>query len=275
VLDRVDVNRLLDRVDPDRLLDRVDADRLLDRVDADRLLERVDVNALVARTELGNIIARSTTGVFGQLLDVGRTGVMTVDLVAQGMAARLVRRREPAVQLRPDDPESRIDVRQLPRMDRAVALQGHYAGSVSRFLAFVVDVFLSGTLFSIGVALVLFALQIVTGVEWAPTDGGFVIELSYVGWLFVYFAVPTAVAGRTVGKAILGLFVVRADGSNVDLAGAALRTAAFPLSFLVLGIGFLLGLVRRDRRMLHDLVARTCVVYAWDAQVARLRSLSA
>ena len=55
---------------------------------------------------------------------------------------------------------------------------------------------------------------------------------------------------------------------------AALRTLVFPLSFLLLGIGFLIGLVRRDRRELHDLIADTAVVYSWDANTARLRAES-
>ena len=45
--------------------------------------------------------------------------------------------------------------------------------------------------------------------------------------------------------------------------GAVTRTLALPLSFLLLGLGFVLILARRDRRALHDLVGRTAVVYAW------------
>ena len=37
-----------------------------------------------------------------------------------------------------------------------------------------------------------------------------------------------------------------------------------------LGLGFVLILLRRDRRALHDLIASTAVVYAWDARAARL-----
>jgi uncharacterized RDD family membrane protein YckC len=52
------------------------------------------------------------------------------------------------------------------------------------------------------------------------------------------------------------------------------RTLAFPLSFLLLGLGFLGILFGRDRRALHDVIAGTAVVYAWDAREARLRSLA-
>jgi uncharacterized RDD family membrane protein YckC len=53
-----------------------------------------------------------------------------------------------------------------------------------------------------------------------------------------------------------------------------LRTLAFPLSFLLLGLGFLGILLGRDRRALHDVIADTAVVYCWDAREARLRSLA-
>ena len=53
----------------------------------------------------------------------------------------------------------------------------------------------------------------------------------------------------------------------------SVRVLALPLSFLLFGLGFLLILLRRDRRALHDLIASTAVVYAWDARAARLRFL--
>ena len=233
------------------------------------------MNALIKRTELGDIIARSTTGVFGQLLDVGRTAVMSVDLVVQGTVTRILRRSEPSGQLRPDDPTVRTQVRSLPRIERAVALQGHYAGSPSRFLAFVIDTFLAGTLYTIGLALFTFALEVVTGITWVDDEHRLLISVAYVLWMLLYLAVPTGVAGRTIGKAVLGLFVVRSNGDRIDLRHTFLRTLAFPLSFLMFGVGFLFGLIRRDRRQLHDLIADTAVVYAWDADVARIRARTA
>jgi hypothetical protein len=48
----------------------------------------------------------------------------------------------------------------------------------------------------------------------------------------------------------------------------------FPLSFLLFGLGFLGILIQRERRALHDLIAGTAVVCAWDARAARLRFLT-
>ena len=271
LLDRVNPDRLLDRVDPDRLLDRVDPDRLLDRVDPDRLLERVDVNQLVARTELGEIIARSTTGVFSELLDVARTQVIITDQVAQGVPARMLGR--PARQLPPhpggsEEPAGSAD---LSPTDRAVQMQGRFAGSVSRFLAFLIDQFVIGVFFAIGALLVQSAIRVVFQTSFDIEDSGAVMVIAFALWAFLYTAGSLAATGRTIGKAILGLMAVRSDGSKLDGRHAALRTLMFPLSFVLFGIGFLIGLVRRDRRELHDLIANTAIVYAWDADTARLR----
>jgi uncharacterized RDD family membrane protein YckC len=82
-----------------------------------------------------------------------------------------------------------------------------------------------------------------------------------------------AAGGRTFGMAVAGLRVVRPDGSPVGGREALVRVLALPLSFLTLGIGFLLIVFRHDRRALQDLIGGTAVVYGWDARAARLRFL--
>ncbi len=270
VVGRIDVDALLDRIDVNALLDRVDPNRLLDRVDPNRLLDRVDVNELVERTELGAIIARSTSGVFTRLVDLARVQVIAVDQVVHGVPAHIRRRRE--VPGRPGKPH---DTPELPRADRwrrASLLQGHFAGTVSRFLAFVVDQFVLANLYAIGTMLVGAALQVVVGRSLDLTDQRWLVTASYALWSFAYVAGQLAVSGRTFGKALLGLTVVRADGGELEGRRAALRTLVFPVSFVLFGLGFLIGLVRQDRRQLHDLVAGTAVIYDWDAEVARTRA---
>jgi uncharacterized RDD family membrane protein YckC len=71
--------------------------------------------------------------------------------------------------------------------------------------------------------------------------------------------------------AVLGVRVVRADGAPAEPRRGVVRALVFPLSFLLLGLGFLGILVQRERRALHDLIAGTAVIYAWDARAARLR----
>jgi uncharacterized RDD family membrane protein YckC len=97
------------------------------------------------------------------------------------------------------------------------------------------------------------------------------VGVAFVLWAFAYVAGSLAATGQTFGKAVLGLLVVDADGNRVRGGQATLRTLIFPLNFALFGLGFLLGLVRRDRREFHDLVARTAVIYGWDAKTAQLR----
>ena len=101
-----------------------------------------------------------------------------------------------------------------------------------------------------------------------------VSDITLVAWAFLYCTYPLAVAGHTFGMAVLGIRAVRTDGGELDARHTVLRVLAFPLSFLLLGFGFLLILLRRDRRALHDLIARTSVVYAWDAHGAHLGFLA-
>ena len=94
------------------------------------------------------------------------------------------------------------------------------------------------------------------------------------GLAAVYFAYPVAVGGRTLGMALVGLEVVTTDGQHVGAGRALLRTICIPLSLILLGIGALMILLDRRRRALHDLIAGTAVVYAWNARAARLRFLA-
>jgi uncharacterized RDD family membrane protein YckC len=96
----------------------------------------------------------------------------------------------------------------------------------------------------------------------------------YVGWLFLYYAYPWSVSGKTAGMALLGIRVVSADGSRCTPPRAALRAVTLPLGFLTLGLGFVPILTGRHRRALYDHIAGTSVVYAWDARAARWRFLA-
>ena len=152
-------------------------------------------------------------------------------------------------------------------------LQGTYAGGVTRFVSFVIDVFVIGLLFSLGGAVLEYVLSVLLRepVRFSESSVGAMIAL--VAWAFFYCAYPLAAAGRTFGMAVVGVRAVRADGSDLDTRHAIVRVLAFPLSFVLLCLGFVLILLRRDRRALHDLIASTAVVYAWDARAARLRFL--
>ena len=109
-------------------------------------------------------------------------------------------------------------------------------------------------------------------VSWSRTN--IVVAIIFVAWEFFYFGYSWAASGRTFGMAVLGVRVVRADGHGLDPWRGVVRALVFPLSFLFFGLGFLGILVQREHRALHDLIAGTAVVYAWDARAARIRFLA-
>ncbi len=152
--------------------------------------------------------------------------------------------------------------------------QGHYAGGITRLVAFAADVGASWGLFTLGAAALAFFVQLVTGHKFALTNHQLASLVAATIWEFLYFAYQWALSGRTIGMAVLGIRVVSADGAPVSTRQAVLRTIALPLSFLLLGLGFLGILTGRHRRALHDRLAGTAVVYSWDARAARLRWLA-
>ena len=158
--------------------------------------------------------------------------------------------------------------------NRDIRLQGHYAGIVTRLASFLVDAFTVAVLYALAGAALEFLIRSVGADEFTFADHPFVASTGLVVWAFLYFAYPLAVSGRTFGMAVFGLRAVRRDGSDLDGRHAVIRVIAFPLSVLLFGFGFLLILLRRDRRALQDLIAKTAIVYSWDARAARLRFLA-
>ena len=152
--------------------------------------------------------------------------------------------------------------------------QGHYAGGVTRLVAFAADVGASWGLFTLGAAALAFSVQLVSGQKFALTNYQVASLVAATVWEFLYFSYQWALSGRTIGMAVLGIRVVSADGAPVSTRQAVLRTLTLPLSFLLLGLGFLGILTNRHRRAWHDRLAGTAVVYSWDARAARLRWLA-
>ena len=153
-------------------------------------------------------------------------------------------------------------------------LWGHYAGSVSRLVAFVVDLVLSIAVFELALAGISYIAQIVTGNAIGLHRSNIVVLVIFIAWEFVYFGNAWASSGRTPGMALLGICVVRVDGTVLSPRQGWLRALAFPLGFLTLGVGFIWIFVDRERRAVYDVIAGSTVVYAWDARTGRLRFLA-
>ena len=73
--------------------------------------------------------------------------------------------------------------------------------------------------------------------------------------------VLAGLTGKTIGKWTTGLRVQRPSGEEPGVGRAMLRHfVGYPLSFLTLGIGFLVATLSTRGRALHDLIADTVVV---------------
>jgi len=77
----------------------------------------------------------------------------------------------------------------------------------------------------------------------------------------VYFVSFNGMRGGTPGKLLLGLRVLREDGSPLGLGRALLRHVAQWLSTLPLFLGYLMIATDPRKRGLHDQLARTQVVF--------------
>jgi uncharacterized RDD family membrane protein YckC len=160
------------------------------------------------------------------------------------------------------------------RVERAEAYQGHYAGAVSRLLAYGADLLISNVVFAASLALLEFAIDTATPWQLDAGHHSGVVLVAGVAWLGLYLGSSWIVFARTPGMSLLGLRIVRADGSPLDRRHALIRLIAFPLGFLTLGLGFLGIIFGRTRSAIYDRVARTAVIYDWDAEAAKLRELA-
>ena len=157
--------------------------------------------------------------------------------------------------------------------------RGHYAGFVTRYLAFLLDVllvavaaFLLVTILRVtlaffgfrGLALHTTSAGLSSGADlllrWLLTmTGGFLGFgiYSIIGWLLV---------GKTAGKALMGLRVLGQAGHGLSLRQAVVRAIGYYVSALALFLGFLWVLADDRRQAWHDKLAGTFVVYEWDAR---------
>lgn len=149
-------------------------------------------------------------------------------------------------------------------------VSGNYAGGVTRLLAHWVDLSVAGILFIVGSAAVDYVLKTVVGVDAEFEDLGRWRAAVAAAWLFLYWWVSIALAGKTIGKALLGLRVVTSDGGILSSWRSALRAVAMPLSYLLFGLGFLGIIVGRERKALHDVIAGSAVIYDWGPRTAEL-----
>lgn len=284
VLERVEMNALLEDIDWDHHLERVDLNRHIERIDVDALLQRVDVNKLVERSNLGSIVAQSTTGVFTEVLDALRRRVVVCDYWLFRLK-RLQWRREARVRLPPAPAEGEYirqngsehgDYYPDGSSNMVIVVQGRCCGFFSKALAIFADVMF--VTFSFAVLLLIlkqcWILFVGASTETASEKverNNLWVAILYGFYWYVHFFFGILLTGKTLGMHIAGIMLVTMSGSELGTFQALVRTAVLPVSLTFLPFLCVIGLLRRDGRMLHDLVAQTCLIYHGDARMARLR----
>ncbi|PYS73643.1 MAG: hypothetical protein DMF69_04250 [Acidobacteria bacterium] len=82
-----------------------------------------------------------------------------------------------------------------------------------------------------------------------------------LGLAVLNLGVLPGLTGLTLGKWATGLRIEKNDGSDIGIPRALLRHfIGYPLSFLLLGMGFLIAALTVRGRGLHDIIAGTVVV---------------
>jgi uncharacterized RDD family membrane protein YckC len=139
------------------------------------------------------------------------------------------------------------------------------AGFWIRSLAFLVDVVLVTLLAWIGGVLVegsvrlggAFSSAPDAALEWLTSSAGTLLGLLIET---AYFTLCVGHSGQTPGKRLFGLKIIRVNGEAVGFGLAFIRWLAQGLSFLVLGVGYLMIAFTRNKQGLHDKIAGTFVV---------------
>lgn len=115
---------------------------------------------------------------------------------------------------------------------------------------------------------ILFIPNLVLSMIFGTHDAQGVPHISPLGNLIIiamYFGYFTTLQGgkwqATVGKRLLGIHVMRTDGSSISHLRAFGRYAASILSAIILLIGYIMAGVTREKTALHDLICDTRVVY--------------
>jgi uncharacterized RDD family membrane protein YckC len=85
--------------------------------------------------------------------------------------------------------------------------------------------------------------------------------LAAIGFLVINFVLLAGFNGQTLGKWATGLRIERDDDAHLGIGHALLRHfVGYPISFLTLGLGFVLAIFNSREKGLHDIIAGTIVV---------------
>jgi uncharacterized RDD family membrane protein YckC len=142
----------------------------------------------------------------------------------------------------------------------------NYAGFWIRACAGTIDVVLEAA----GALVLTFAIDFLLGrfgsqlglspfVSKVATGMAFILILSVGSWLYCAFA-ESSCWRATVGKRLLGLQVVNAEGGRISFGQATVRHLMKFLSLFILTIGFMMAGWTKRRQALHDMPSDCFVI---------------
>jgi len=150
-----------------------------------------------------------------------------------------------------------------------------YAGFWRRFWAGTIDVGIEAT----GALLLTYALDIILrrfgrGFGIDPWDSkvftgvAYILVLAVGSWLYCAFAESSSWRA-TIGKRLLGLQVITADGGRTSFGQATVRHFMKFLSLFCLTIGFLMSGWTKRRQALHDMPCDCLVIRSPQERLSR------
>jgi uncharacterized RDD family membrane protein YckC len=93
------------------------------------------------------------------------------------------------------------------------------------------------------------------------TGMAYILVLTIGGWLYCAFA-ESSPHRATIGKRLMGLQVVTADGGRVSFGQATVRHFMKYLSLFSAGVGFIMAVWTKRRQALHDMPSDCIVIRA-------------
>ncbi|MCP4362428.1 MAG: RDD family protein [Chloroflexi bacterium] len=169
----------------------------------------------------------------------------------------------------------------IPPSSEPPNLQGQYAGFASRMFAFVIDrailiVIIAIINLTISLVLSFFGLSLQDILNPADTQTTFItmlrISLILIGiginviFYWGYFILFWTLIGQTPGKILMGVRVISTNGRPLSIWQSVRRLVGYWIAMIPLFMGFIWVLVSDTRQGWHDKIARSYVIYTWEAR---------
>ncbi len=137
----------------------------------------------------------------------------------------------------------------------------YYSGFWRRFLAFIIDGLILDMVLGIG-----FGIEFLSKGISRNSSAFSVVEILFnnIGVLIIpwlYFAIMESSSKQaTLGKIVLGIIVTDLDDKRLSFGRASARYWGKIVSFIILGIGFIMAGFTQKKQALHDIMAKTLAV---------------